>query len=57
VVPDDPTPHPHWPPEQQPAGPIPPEHDQEHGARQLARTLTAGAWLPGAWEDTDDDDH
>jgi hypothetical protein len=43
------------PPEQEPAGPIPPQRDHDQQARQLARTLTAGAWLLGAWEDTDDD--
>jgi hypothetical protein len=39
------------PPEPEPAGPIPPEHDEGHEARQLAHALTAGAW-----EDTSDDD-
>jgi hypothetical protein len=42
------------PPEQEPAGPLPPQRDDDHEARQLARTLTAGAWPAGAWEDTDD---
>jgi hypothetical protein len=42
-------------PEQEPAGPIPPERDDDHQARRLARTLTAGTWLLGAWEDTNDD--
>jgi hypothetical protein len=36
------------------AGPIPPERDDDHEARQLARTLTAGAYLLGAWEDIED---
>jgi len=36
------------------AGPIPPQHDHDHEARQLARTLTAGAYLLGAWEDMSD---
>ncbi|HEX8135369.1 MAG TPA: hypothetical protein VF880_18305 [Actinomycetes bacterium] len=44
------------PREQEPAGPIPPQRDDDHQARQLARTLTAGAWLAGVWEDTNNDD-
>jgi hypothetical protein len=42
------------PREQAPATPST-QHDQDHQARQLVRTLTAGAWLLGAWEDTNDD--
>jgi hypothetical protein len=43
------------PPEQQPADPIPPEHDQDHQARQLAHTLTTAPGCRASGEDTDDD--
>ena len=35
------------------AGPVAPERDEAHEARQLARTLAAGAWLVGGGAEGD----